>query len=204
MITIATLLWQPNSHSRDFSKAYTGEWVDRLYRSFAKHTTRPFRFVCFVDREYTFIEPVIQERIRDPKPSYATCIEPYRLNEPMILVGLDTVVTGNIDHLIDHCLTTDKFALPRDPYNKKQACNGVALVPVGHRHVWEGHTDQNDMVWVRQFPHDYIDDLFPGQVVSFKGDVLKNGLGDARIVYFHGEPKAASMTHLPWIKENWS
>ncbi|QOF71470.1 hypothetical protein IG197_27645 [Aminobacter sp. SR38] len=205
MITVATLFWQPNGASRNFSRCYSEEWVEKLYRGFRRNLTMPFRFVCFSDRPRRFAEPDIeQERIKAERPDYGTCIEPYRLGVPMILVGLDTVVTGNIDHLADYCLTGDRLALPRDPYKPAIACNGVGLVPAGHRDVAEQHRGENDMEWVRKFPHRFIDDLWPGHVVSFKGHVKRRGMADARIIYFHGLEKPHQLPHVDWIKEHWT
>ncbi|ORE90635.1 hypothetical protein ATO13_21986 [Stappia sp. 22II-S9-Z10] len=202
MLTVATLFWQKNRHSKTFSRDYDESWVEKLYRGFARNLSDPFRFVCFTDREREFAEPIEQERIRDSHPSYATCIEPYRLGVPMILVGLDTVVTGNCDELAAYAMGANRFALPRDPYQPGIACNGVALVPEGHEVIALRHRGQNDMEWVRRFPHRFIDDLFPGQVESFKGRVEASGLGDTRIVYFHGDRKPHQLA-TPWLAEHW-
>lgn len=137
------------------------------------------------------------------QPSYADCIEPYGMNVPMILVGLDTVITGPINHLAEYCLTADRIALPRDPNRPEICCNGVALVPAGQKAVFDEWSGENDMAWLRARHHAFIDDLFPGQVVSYKGHVKKNGLGDARIVYFHGQEKPHELTDQPWIREHW-
>jgi len=202
VITIATMIWDANENSLDFSSMYTEEWVNRLYRGFACNLTQPWRFVCYVDRERKFGWPVEQIPIKSPKPGYGDFTQPYELGEPMILVGLDTVITGNVDHLAEYCLTQDKIALPRAVYRADTCCNGVALVPAGHRYVWTEWRGENDMEWMRTRPHVYIDDLFPGQVVSYKGHVRENGLGDARIVFFHGDDKPHQLDE-PWIKENW-
>lgn len=202
MLTVATLFWQANRHSRSFSRCYDEAWVEKLYRGFARNLTKPFRFVCFTDQERDFAEPIEQERIRDPRPSYATCIEPYRLGVPMILVGLDTVVTGNCDDLAAYAMDSNAFALPRDPYHPARACNGVALVPEGHETIAKRHRGENDMEWVRRFPHRFIDDLFPKQVESFKGRVEASDLGDTRIVYFHGDRKPHQLA-APWLAEHW-
>ena len=203
MLTVATLLWDANPTSFAFSRQYTEAWVERLYRGFARNLTRPFRFVCFTERPRTFAEPIHQMVALPERPNYGDCILPYVLGEPMILVGLDTIVCGNIDHLADHCFAADKIALPRDPYNLGQACNGVALVPAGMERIASEHRGENDMEWLRTFPHDFTDDLFPGDVVSYKGTVEKTGLKDAKIVYFHGLKKAHELSHLPWIQEHW-
>lgn len=201
MITIATLLWDANSASHSFSQAYDETWVEKLYRGFARNLSQPFRFVCYTDRPRTFAEPIEQAQIVG-EPSYASCIQPYELGAPTILVGLDTVVCGNIDHLAGYALGRPTLALPRDPYRPDRACNGVCLIPAGHKHIAAMHEGQNDMAWVRQFPHVFIDDLFPGQVQSYKGTVKDLGLGDTRIVYFHGAEKPAEIDE-PWLAEHW-
>lgn len=58
------------------------------------------------------------------------------------------------------------------------------------------------MAWMERQPHRVIDNIFPGHVVSYKGRVKKHGLGDARIVFFHGREKPHELAE-PWIQENW-
>lgn len=203
MITVSTLFWQANHHSKSFSRMYDESWVEKLYRGFARNLTKPFRFVCYTDRDRAFAEPVEVRRLRNPKPSYGDCIQPYEMGEPMILVGLDTVITGNCDHLPDYCLNADVIALPRDPFHRSRACNGVALVPAGNEHVWTHWRGENDMDWMRRQEHVFIDDLFPGHVQSFKGDVKAKGLGDTRIVYFHGKEKPGEPGMPAWVAEHW-
>lgn len=204
MITVATLLWSPNANSFDFSRAYDETWVEKLYRGFARNLSMPFRFVCFTDRPRDFCEAIDQEPIRG-RLDYSACIEPYGLGEPMILVGLDTVVTGNCDDLALYCLTRTRLAVPLDPYAPHQVCNGVALVPPGHQHIAIAHDGRtNDMDWIRQHDPAVIDTLFPGQVLSYKVHVKPRGLGDARIVYFHGAEKPHEIYHnTPWLREHW-
>jgi hypothetical protein len=203
VITIATLLWQTNRHSKSFSSIYTEEWVEKLYRGFARNLTQPFKFVCYVDRPREFAEPIDQRLLVSKEPSYADCIQPYEMGVPMILCGLDTIVCGNIDHLAASCLTRTDLGLPRDPYRPSQACNGVALVPAGMERIAHDHRGENDMEWVRGFDHSFLDDEWPGQIQSFKGAVKKAGLGDTRLCYFHGEEKPHQLLHLPWIREHW-
>lgn len=203
VLTIATLLWDANEASQSFSRIYDERWVEKLYRGFARNLTVPFRFVCFTDRPRSFIEPIGQHQIRNAKPGYADCIQPYEIDGPMILVGLDTVVCGDCDGLADYCFDGDRIALPRDPYNPGQACNGVSLVPAGWSRIASEHRGENDMVHVRRYPHQILDDEFPEQVVSFKGQVERHGVGDARIVYFHGEKKPHQLKDHPLIRDHW-
>lgn len=205
-ITIATLLWDSNELSERFSRMYDETWVEKLYRGFERNLTRPFDFVCFTDRPRVSIEcPNVWYTIVPNlgKNGYGDCIIPYALNVPMILCGLDTVVSGNVDELAEYCIKGGKFALPRDPYRPEIECNGVALVPGGMQTIALDHDGiENDMVHVRKYPHEVIDDIFPGQVVSYKGHVKKEGVGDARIVYFHGQEKPHQLNGF-WIRDNW-
>lgn len=202
MITIASLLWDKNKHSAAFSRCYDETWVTKLYNGFARNLTTPWRFVLFTDRQRDLPAEIQQEMMKTQEPSYAACIEPYRFGVPMILVGLDTVVVGPVDHLVDYCLSEKIIALPRDPNRPERACNGVALIPAGQQHVYRNWHGENDMDWMRKQEHVFIDDLFPGQVLSYKCHVKKNGLGDARIVYFHGYEKPHEV-EAPWIAQNW-
>lgn len=201
-MVIATLLWDPTDDSYSFSRCYSEEWVERLYDGFARNISRPFEFVCFVDRERQFKRPITQRFLKQPI-TYGSCIEPYQLNEPMILVGLDTVVTGNCDPLVEYCLTGDKILLPRDPFFPEKACNGVALVPAGNRKVYDDWRGENDMEWMRAWPHDLIENRFPGMVESYKGKIKHQGIGDTRIVYFHGKEKPHELPEVDWIAKHW-
>lgn len=204
LINIVTLLWDANDQSLPFSRCYDEQWVERLYDGFARNLTRPFRFVLFTDRPREIKRDLVQVFLETKDPSYAACIEPYRLGEPMVLVGLDTVVTGNIDHLADYCMTASTIALPADPFCPGRACNGVALVPPGRQSVFEAWRGENDMDWMRAQPHKLLDLLFPGDVVSYKGTARHYGLRDARIVYFHGAEKPHELVNtVPWIRQHW-
>lgn len=204
MLNIVTCLWDPNDTSFEFSRCYDDIWVEKLYRGVARNLTVPYRFVLFSDRLRLKLPfDIQQESLRVRPITYGSFTEPYKLGEPMILMGLDTVITGNIDHLANYCMTGDSIALPRDPYMPSRACNGVALVPKGKQDIWNRWCGENDMIWLRKQPHVFIDDLFPESVVSFKGSVRDRGLRDARIVYFHGIPKMQDLTDLPWVAEHW-
>src|SRR5690606_41624298 len=129
MLTFATLLWDANRSSKSFSRMYTEEWVEKLYRGFRRNLTVPFRFVCLTDWQRTFTERAIeQDRIKAARPSYASCIEAYRIDGPMILVGRDTMVVGNIDHLAAWCETANVKSLHCDPIRTQIARTVEALV----------------------------------------------------------------------------
>lgn len=204
MLTVCSLLWEPNGKSRDFSRMYTDDWAVRLFNGFARHLTLDHRFVLYTDRQRELPAHIEQKVIPGlGRRGYSECIRPFEMGVPMILVGLDTIVTGNIDKLARWCFERKELCLPRDPYKPSQAINGICLVPAGHERIAREHRGENDMVHVRRYRHRFIDDEFPGFVRSYKGHVERHGLGDARIVYFHGLKKPHELGHVGWIKEHW-
>lgn len=204
MITVSTCLWDANETSMEFSRCYDESWAEKLYRGFKRNHPFPLRFVCFTDRPRTFREPIEQMPIERRPIHYGACVEPFKLDDPMIFVGLDTIITGNIDKLARWCLENPgKLALPKHPY-EDWSINGVVLSGGQNRRIFDEWAGENDMDWMRSFPHERIDDLFPRKVVSYKAHVAKQGtIHKTRIVYFHGKPKPDTLLHLPWVKECW-
>lgn len=212
-LTVAVAFWDATDASFGFSRGYSALWVERLYRGFLRSLNGiPFEFICYSERERVYSEPAIIQRRIAGEPGYASIIQTFAASSgPLILVGLDTVITGDLSPLVDWVTSWhDCIALPRDPYgsNPRQACNGIVLVPAGmgpgiaYRHAAEGGTI-NDMVWCREQPHVLLDDILaPDLVQSYKGSVKDLGLGDARIVYFHGLEKPGEINE-PWIAEHW-
>jgi hypothetical protein len=209
MLHVATAFWDANEASQDFSRCYNETWVEKLHAGFRRNLTIPFRFVVWTDRRRHFSRGIDQMWLTTKPPNYTSMIEPFCLSRPMILVGLDTLIVGNIDHLARHCLDAVKIALPRDPYQPDRSINGVALVPPGWHRVWDDWSDedrktQSDMDRLRDFDTDFIDDRWPGHVVSMKAnDVRRKGLQDARIVYFHGYPKMHEMAEHVFVRDHW-
>jgi hypothetical protein len=203
-LIVATAFWDQNEHTYPNSRGFSEAWVDRLYRGFARNLTAPFRFLCFTERERQFVEPVEQWQIEMDRPHCGALVEPYRLNRPMITCGLDTVIVGNIDHMARWCLDGDRIALPKHPY-EPVACTGIALVPAGFRSVWETYDgNPDDMVHLRKQPHVFTDDLWPGQVLSYKAHVRGRPFPPAaRVVYMHGAPKMGELAHEPFVQEHW-
>lgn len=213
MLHVVCCLWDPNDNSKEFSRCYDESWVEKLYRGFARNLTRPFRFVCFTDRERSFCSGVEQERLAAKVPHYGCLIEPFRLNEPTIICGLDTVVVRNIDHMADYCLTADRVASVGHPSNKTKwgFINPVVFVPAGHRRIfdeWDGESNDMDYLNVRGRRGEFNDtaDIWPGQLLSLKlhNVVLGNDAPpDARIIYFHGRSKPHEFGDAGWITKHW-
>lgn len=204
MLAITTCLWSPNAHSLSSSHCFSEVWVDRLYRAFRRNLTLPFRFIVWTDRRRQFSEPVEQRLLTRMPPDYGSCIEPFAHDGPQVFVGLDTLIIGNIDKMgqwaLDH---PGELALTKHPY-ADESINGVVLSGGDNRHIFETWQGQNDMEWLRAFPHRRVDDLWPGRVVSWKATV-RDGKAPpgARIIYFHGKPKMHHLRQEPLVKAHW-
>lgn len=207
MLTVACCLWEPNQNSRDFSKGYDESWVEKLYRGFKRNLTRPFRFVCFTDKDRKFQGPIEQEKLQTPEPGYGCLIEPFRLDVPMIIGGLDMIVRGNIDHMADYCLSGEKVALPLHPCHAWRGfINPVVFIPAGHRRVFDTWRGENDMEWLNTFNCVDTETMWPKQILSWKlHDLRVRGHMEARIVYWHGEPKTDRVSqNTRWVAEAWA
>ena len=206
-IKIIVPFWQSNEESFDFSTMYTEEWVEKLYRAVERNLDMPFEFICITDKPREFSEPnICQTMFKDPDNiGYHSCIECFQWGGPAIVMGLDTVITGDITPLAEYCMKPgNKMALPIDPNftRIRLACNGITLLPPGHEEIYLTHEGQNDMEWQREFPHVFIDDIFPWKVKSYKKHVKKRGLGKCSIVFFHGLEKPHEIEE-DFVREHW-
>jgi hypothetical protein len=203
-LVVATCFWDANENTPPNSRCFDESWVVKLAAGFARNLTVAHRFYVFTDQHRDLPDEIRQQPLISRPINFGSFTEPYRLNEPMILVGLDTLVIGNIDHMAHYCLTADKIALSRDPYKPDQSINGVALAPAGQRAVWDEWRGENDMTWLRQRDTAFIDDLFPGEVLSFKAhDIRRKGKQGARIIYFHGQPKPHELPDDKLVRKHW-
>lgn len=205
MITFASLLWDVNEHSQKFSLAYDESWAVKLFNGFRRHCRVPYRCVLYTDRRREIpanIEQVVQPDLG--VNGYGDCIRPFEMNVPMVLVGLDTLIIGTIDKMAQWCLDNPgKLALPKHPY-EDWSINGVTLWGGGNPAIFRDWRGENDMDWIRAFPHERIDDLWPGKVVSYRAHMRGKTLPKSpRIVYFHGELKPPDLLDKPLIRDNW-
>jgi hypothetical protein len=206
LITFCSLLWEKNKHSHEFSMAYTEEWAIKLFNGFRRYTTMEHRCVLYTDRQRKLpdhIEQVVQPDLG--KNGYGDCVRPYEMNVPMILVGLDTLFMGNIDEYCRWCLEhPGKLALPKHP-NETFSINGVQFFGGHNPDIFGKWRGENDMDWMRSFPHERIDELWPGHVGSYRNHVHgKKNIKMPRIIYFHGRLKFNELIGKEkLIDDNW-
>lgn len=214
MITVACVLYQGEDVPAHSLGIFTPEWVDRLYRGVKRNTTREFRFVCFVDRDdYEFHEPIETKKLVMPYRNMFSLLEPFREDlGHVVFMGLDTIITGNIDSLFDY---RGPFTMLKDPYYDRP-CSGVMMFPHTPE-VWDAFTQAHerhaqeqtmfgypsDMIFLATVPHEVIDGPDWG-IYSYKAHIKKNPalLEKSCIIYFHGKEKPHELK-ADWIEKHW-
>lgn len=231
MINIVCLKW---------GAKYGPEYVNRLYSAVRRHTTKPFLFWCFTEDSQGLRQEILTAPLKysDKLDSWWNKISlfsddiPISLGEQIFYIDLDTLIVGNIDHMLTN--EVPDIVVLRDFYHGIARTAGtVASGLMSWRHgqysnIWnefikdpEGAVQQahphGDQWWVERNINAwyYWQDLFPNHVVSFKMH-CRNGMpNDARIICYHGRPSIPeSATRLtkdwkftlrpqPWILQHW-
>jgi hypothetical protein len=220
MINIICLKW---------GTKYGPEYVNRLFYGVKRNTTRSFKFHCFTDDATGIIADVIIHDL-----PFKNSLEgwwnkvylfsndlPMSTGEKIFFVDLDTLITNNIDGVLDH----DPHAITvlRDFYT------GIAKTVVGDDNIGSGlmswyhgqyfdiwddfikdpqaaimsvrpHGDQR---WIQKkiVGRMYWQDTFSNQIVSFKVHCRQGLPEQASIVCYHGTPSipdSATQSSRSW------
>lgn len=194
---------------------YTRAHVAALKQQIEKHLQIPHRFVCLSDVDV----PCDWIALKYRWPKWWAKLELFRpdVAGDLLYVDLDTAIVRNIDHFASGAVT---LKLLSDFYHPKNSASGLMFLPQGDRAaVWNAWMQDpaGHMARCAGFDTDGVggdgkflapllgpraerwQDLFPGQIVSYKVHVRKKShpreSGDgslppgARIVCFHGRPR---------------
>lgn len=220
-----------------FGVKYDSRYVNNLYAGFKRNTTIPFNFHCFTEDPTGINSSVIVHAL--PYNSlegwwnklYLFSKE-VALEGRLFFVDLDTLITGNVDHIISHdtgfVVLQDFFKELKDSDTTRVGSGLMSFEAHKYSHIWELFMQNpqqimketkphGDQVWVEKQQTDrlYWQKLFPGQVVSFKSHCRDMLPSDARIVCYHGKPsipesiitttKLHGWTIKPasWVQEHW-
>lgn len=190
---------------------YTEEWVYALRRGVARNLDQPFEFACLSDRSLG----VQWEKLEHNWRGWWSKIELFRpglFRGPVVYFDLDTLILGDVSDLASY---RGPFAMLSDFYAPKMAASGVmAWTPGLHTeaiyHAFvkqssQGHVPngRSDYWYAKNAPKpERLQDLFPGQIVSFKAHAKAGAPAGARVLCFHGKPRpndpAAGWAHQAW------
>lgn len=166
----------------------------------------PHRFVCLTNVRIPGVEVV---PLRDDLPGWWSKMELFREFDQAFYVDLDTVIVGDITEMVEH---PHRFTVLRNLSSSATNRIGSGVMAwegdCSHlyrefmrdakRHMAECVTSEKwgdqgfiQLVQSRRGGWEHFQDLFPGQIRSFKTDMRQRGNPpeDCRIVCFHGQPK---------------
>lgn len=200
MLTIACV-YKPGN-------GFTDEYVYRLREGVAKHCQAPHRFVVLTNQRFEDFETV---RLSRNVPGWWNKLDLFReglFDGQVVYFDLDTMIVGDITGI---ATTPQDFAMLRDFYGKHRVNSGVMVwdatrdwgrlyrefTPARIPEYSETQEKWGDQGWISDhLPVEpaRLQDLFPGQIVSYKADVRRKTLpADARVVCFHGRPRPSQI-----------
>lgn len=205
MKTIACVLKAGGFRNQHMQIEYRPEHVRWLRDQLPKHIRTDYRFICLSDVPVKGVDVI---PLKDDLPGWWSKLELFREFEDAFYLDLDTVITGDITHMVTH---DHRFTVLRNLSRQQpdRIGSGVMAWNSDYSHLYktfmtdpesymaqcvtpERWGDQGFIQTVQQAYGGWtcFQDIWPGQIQSYKldlrqGDPSKN----CRIVCFHGEPK---------------
>lgn len=188
------------------------EYVERLRAGVRRHLTLPHRFVEFRgDGSQTGTN-----YLPDDLPGWWSKLFLFRSETfprlcRVLYLDLDTLVTGSLDEIARY---DGEFACLRDFYRPDGLGSGVMAWRGGFgAEIWDRWNAESrpllpggDQEWIERVTDrkaDRLQDLYPGQIVSFKADCRDGLPAAARLVCLHGRPKFEDMAPDCWARQRW-
>lgn len=233
MTTIATYFWQPDPGSK-FAAPYTAEDVRRLQRMVAKNLTVPHEFAVITDSAEDFgpdIRPVVIDKTTHVPGTCYVRLFTFRpeartiLGDKVLVLDLDTLIVGNIDHLVareeDLVLWHNPARHPSRPgrsvYNTSILLHRCGTMP----ELWQAFVDLGKGRIPAKDDQWYLSDAFGEDMPYFDGnrdgvyriaraDTPGSGVNgvlpeNACIVFFTGSEGKWTNPRIreanPWIEE---
>ncbi len=190
---------------------YSKEYVDNIYEAVKRDTTKPFNFACLTDLHFTDSRYRIRKLIKDC-PGWWAKIELFR--EPSmssIYFDLDTIITGNIDRLLEipNHLKPNELAMLKSFNPNRDFASGIMAWNGDFRFIFDEFDYEKDQLlkWDQFYiinklkEYDICIKPITG-VHSYKWHCRESLPKDASIVAFHGKPRPHEVKDS-WVKENW-
>lgn len=189
---------------------YLPEHVATLYRQCLQYVQGDFHFHCMTDVNLG-IAGVDEVGLEDNLPGWWSKLELFREFDSAFYMDLDTVLVGDITHMVQ---PRGGFWALRDFGSQRgnpRLGSGVMQWGKGFSRVYQAfmeapalHMERHQRLGDQNFIERAVDpygvqwlqDLWPGQLRSYKWDVVPNGLTpETRVVCFHGNPRPWAVAH---------
>jgi hypothetical protein len=191
---------------------YNASYVNHIANSIHKYVTVPYKFVCLTD-VFEGYGPNVQHVVpfENNFPKWWGKIELFKPNkfntDRVFYLDLDTFIVDNINHIVQY---GGKFFGLRDFYHQYGLGSGLMCWrsddPIIHQ-IYEKfmespQANMNNHRWGDQefigkvLPNymEYVQDLYPKEIISYKKDCLDQRSNvtippKSRIICFHGPPR---------------
>jgi hypothetical protein len=210
MIDIVCLKW---------GDKFGAEYVNNLFSGIERNTTVPFKFHCFTDDDTDVLENIQCHALPELDITgwwYKLWLfsdeMPFESDDLIMFFDLDTIVTGNIDDILEYDCPENLTGI-RNFYNPDRFASGLLMWRHGTQtHIWreflteprkaQAQSPDGDQQWTESQAKSWthFQDEFQG-VYSYKQS-CSNGLpADAKIVCYHGTPSV--IQSFTETVENW-
>ena len=210
-----------------WGEKYGAEYVNRLYYAVKRNTTIPFEFWCFTDNAAGIHIDVKKHRLPHARELDTwwnklwlfSSEMPFKINDIILYIDLDTLIVNNIDDIITVPQKGDIIMLKDFYYGVAKtagkAASGIMSWTHGSRFdIWkrfianptqavkmcEPHGDQRWIeIWTDQSgQRRYWQEILPDKVISYKVH-CQNGLpSSASVVCYHGRPSIPESARTPY------
>lgn len=214
------------------------EYVNHLFCGVKRNLTIPFTFYCVTDdgeglNPEINVLPIKYTNIGESVAGWWSKVQLFApdigFSGRVFYLDLDTLITGNIDHIVS---CDQQFIVLQDfmhPDNDNMGSGIMAWNTDKVGHIWKNFYYNNPTQIARSFhPHGdqryiqrvqihraYWQKIFPGEVVSFKLHCRIGLPSEAKLVCYHGTPsiyesinkttksQVGAISPTPWVKEYW-
>lgn len=210
------------------------EYVNNLYAGIKRNTNIPFQLHCYTD-DVTGVAKGIKCHNLPDIPLTGWWFKIWLFSDEIgidpgntiMFFDLDTLVTGNIDHILQFD-PADKMVALQNWYRPARLNSSLLMWTHGcHTHIWDrfqkdpqtaiNSTTDGDQEWTERHVVNPLrfQQLFPNCIYSYKQSCSQGLPADASIVCYHGTPSITqSFTETvsnydgvwepqQWVLEHW-
>lgn len=183
-----------------------GEYVNILYDSIKRNTSKTFEFICFTNTPEGINSEITLRPLMQNVSGWWHKLSLFKefTNERIFYFDLDTVITGDLDNILSY---DGEFAILRDFYRPQGFQSSVMSWKGDYSDIWDSYENAEfpnlaggDQVWIEgKVKADLWQDLYPKEFASYKA--TPNLTGEEKIIIFHGEPRPHQVKG--WVSDIW-
>lgn len=187
---------------RNWCGHYGPFYISSLYESIKKHTTTPFKFICFTDQPNKVSVPSIKfvPKYKWNLNKFIVFNPKYDLLGKVLTLDLDIVILKNINDIINF---KEEFITCEAAYRKNTAGGSIVgtTINYGRKNIWQPLIENTEEITLktggseRMFYRLYLNNIeffqhkYSG-IYSYKRDVAGDQIKkDTRILRWHGKPR---------------